>query len=182
MKVSTFSTVSAGFCLRPWYLSGTHSTPPDSAVVPPNTGSFSSTATCRPRLRAVIAAARPAAPEPTTIRSYSVWRDIYFSPKHASSRAIEAGPWHHVHQHVGHSAVDQQFCAIDIGRARARQEQRDIRNVLRLTDTSVGGHGRPFGLEAGFFVELGRQRCADHPRADGVAAHAIRPPFHGHLA
>src|SRR6266850_7244558 len=45
---------------------GTHSQPPDHAVVPPNTGSFSTTTTRRPCTRAQIAAANPAAPDPIT--------------------------------------------------------------------------------------------------------------------
>src|SRR5216684_1707662 len=50
-------------------LPGTHIHPPDQAVAPPNTGSFSTTITLRPCQAAVTAAARPEAPEPTTSRS-----------------------------------------------------------------------------------------------------------------
>src|SRR3954447_24343528 len=47
-------------------LPGIQRMPPEKAVVPPNWGSFSSTITSSPALRAVIAAASPLAPEPTT--------------------------------------------------------------------------------------------------------------------
>ena len=40
-------------------------------MVPPNQGSFSATSTSSPALRAVIAAARPPAPEPATSTSHS---------------------------------------------------------------------------------------------------------------
>ena len=52
--------------------SGVHIQPPDHAVVPPNTGSFSATITSRPCQAAVTAADRPPAPDPTTRRSHSM--------------------------------------------------------------------------------------------------------------
>src|SRR5258708_9655476 len=53
-------------------LSGAHIQPPDQAVVPPNTGSFSATITFKPCQAAVTAAERPPAPEPMTSRSQSI--------------------------------------------------------------------------------------------------------------
>src|SRR4051794_24795324 len=50
---------------------GIHSQPPERAVVPPNVASFSAITTLSPRCAAVIAAAMPAAPEPTTSTSHS---------------------------------------------------------------------------------------------------------------
>src|SRR3979409_1616824 len=50
-------------------LPGTHIHPPDQAVAPPNTDSFSTTTTLSPCHAAVTAAARPEAPEPTGRRS-----------------------------------------------------------------------------------------------------------------
>ncbi|MNC41054.1 hypothetical protein D3C75_898020 [compost metagenome] len=52
-------------------LHGTHIQPPDQAVAPPNTGSFSTTTTFWPCQAAVTAADRPAAPEPMTRTSHS---------------------------------------------------------------------------------------------------------------
>jgi len=52
-------------------LRGTHIQPPDQAVVPPSTGSFSTTTTSSPNQAAVTAALRPPAPEPITSRSHS---------------------------------------------------------------------------------------------------------------
>ena len=50
---------------------GAHIHPPDQAVVPPSTGSFSATITLRPCQAAVTAADSPPAPEPITRRSHS---------------------------------------------------------------------------------------------------------------
>jgi hypothetical protein len=50
-------------------LHGIHNTPPERAVVPPNSGSFSTTSTERPALAAVTAVARAPAPDPATITS-----------------------------------------------------------------------------------------------------------------
>ena len=55
----------------------------DIAVVPPSTGDFSSTTTRAPSTDAASAAARPAAPEPTTITSQSRSRE---------ARSATAGP------------------------------------------------------------------------------------------
>src|ERR1700761_6032946 len=55
--------------LRASGLVGTHSQPPDSAVLPPNTGCFSTTMTFSPCFFAVMAVARPPAPVPTTSTS-----------------------------------------------------------------------------------------------------------------
>src|SRR3954464_14021832 len=49
--------------------SGAQIQPPDQAVVPPNTGSFSATMTFRPCQAAVTAADNPPEPEPITSRS-----------------------------------------------------------------------------------------------------------------
>src|SRR5262249_11836259 len=53
-------------------LRGTHIQPPDHAVVPPNTGSFSATTTWRPCQAAFTAADSPLAPDPITSRSQSM--------------------------------------------------------------------------------------------------------------
>src|SRR6266702_3133872 len=52
-------------------LPGTHIQPPDHAVAPPNTGSFSTTMTFRPCHAAVTAADNPPAPDPMTRTSHS---------------------------------------------------------------------------------------------------------------
>ena len=49
-------------------LHGTHAQPPDHAVAPPNTGSFSTTITFRPCQAAVTAADSPAAPDRRSAR------------------------------------------------------------------------------------------------------------------
>src|SRR6185295_9404676 len=54
-----------------WWLAGTQVPADDIAVVPPSTGDFSSTSTVAPSTEAASAAARPAAPEPTTMTSHS---------------------------------------------------------------------------------------------------------------
>ena len=58
-------------CLELWRagLPGIQSTPPEKAVVPPKTGSFSTTMTSRPDFFATIAVESPPAPEPTTSTS-----------------------------------------------------------------------------------------------------------------
>src|SRR5690606_30258630 len=53
------------------WLPGIQIYPPDVAVVPPKTGAFSVSRTSSPAFFAVIAAAKPAAPEPITKTSHS---------------------------------------------------------------------------------------------------------------
>jgi hypothetical protein len=53
-------------------LQGTQAQPPDHAVAPPKTASFSTTMTFRPCHAAVTAADKPAAPEPTISTSQSM--------------------------------------------------------------------------------------------------------------
>src|SRR5688500_11008952 len=50
-----------------WLFTGTHTTPPESAVVPPSDAVASSTVTSAPAYEAARAADKPAAPEPTTM-------------------------------------------------------------------------------------------------------------------
>ena len=48
--------------------------------------------------------------------------------------SVVAGARHHIHEHVGHAAVHDDFGTIDVGRTRAGQEQRRVGDVLRLTN------------------------------------------------
>ena len=64
-------------------LPGTQHHPPDTAVAPPNQGSFSTRTTSSPWSRAVIAAAIPAAPDPTTRRSQSRIIDVVLAAESA---------------------------------------------------------------------------------------------------
>ncbi|MCY1450843.1 hypothetical protein D9M71_676800 [compost metagenome] len=57
-------------------LHGTHIQPPDQAVAPPNTASFSTTMTFCPCQAAVTAVDKPAAPEPMTSTSHSTREDV----------------------------------------------------------------------------------------------------------
>ena len=68
-------------------ISGTQSQPPDRAVVPPNTACFSMTMTAQPKYRAVMAADRPPAPEPTTSTSHET---LSIGPD--QSRAADSRP------------------------------------------------------------------------------------------
>src|SRR6266540_7047641 len=54
-----------------WWLHGIQRLPPETAVVPPITGAFSSTSTLAPSSAAASAPVSAAAPEPTTTRSAS---------------------------------------------------------------------------------------------------------------
>src|SRR4030095_11316745 len=56
-------------------LPGTNIQPPDQAVAPPQTASFSTTMTFNPCQAAVTAADSPPAPDPTTSTSHSTSRD-----------------------------------------------------------------------------------------------------------
>src|SRR5690349_10261706 len=57
------------------FVPGIHSQPPERAVVPPKSGSFSTTMTLSPWAAAVTAVAMPDAPEPTTRTSHSTTKE-----------------------------------------------------------------------------------------------------------
>src|SRR6266496_2475932 len=71
---------------------GTHIQPPDQAVVPPKTGSFSTTITLSPCQAAVTAADRPLAPEPITSTSHAMVCGItWFLEKQRSAQSTQPG-------------------------------------------------------------------------------------------
>jgi len=64
-------------------------------------------------------------------------------------------PWprHQIHDGPRKAAIDDDLVAIDVGRAVARQEQRDAGDVVRRSDPPQRHHGRATLDHAGGLVE-----------------------------